>query len=454
MVNMPTVYGINSQDAPRIVITEVSFTSNKYGTNTGDIAAVGGSDQITCTLNSGNSFTAPNESIAQYYQGGSGLIQNKMQITYSAENFDANDLPVDGQCEVTVVMGYFRTGDGRRVFSPYLQNTAGDFYQTFPGSERDFNPFKMTCSDLNRSQAFETTFEINSTETNTATFSEGRESGGVTPFTYDIDEVSFSVPTNYTFGQGFDDTGLSMQIQVKLGTGNIIQSSFRRLVIPETAIKTNLLPILPLVSISYNTLAYGQGGLGSTIADISSGDRLAMTLNSGNSFTAPTDGSAQYYEDAVEAEQVLSSTQINVDTSALTLSDFPTIDLAVNYCFTMSGEFAEQLASGDGLYWDGEVGEQVAPSEPSEGVYKWTLGFEMNDDNTNTLIPFSNAAFPLFGDGSNTDYNSMAKHYYKDDGDYTIDFNIEIQKSDGTWVVGDTQTLTIAQGSVKEVLID
>ena len=97
---------------------------------------------------------------------------------------------------------------------------------------------------------------------------------------------------------------------------------------------------------------------------------------------------------------------------------------------------------------------KLPPSEPSEGVYKWTLGFEMNDDNTNTLIPFSNAAFPLFGDGSNTDYNSMAKHYYKDDGDYTIDFNIEIQKTDGTWVVGDTQTLTIAQGSVKEVLID
>ena len=60
------------------------------------------------------------------------------------------------------------------------------------------------------------------------------------PFTYDIDEVSFSVPTNYTFGQGYDDTALSIKIQVKLGTGNIIESSFRRLAIPETAIKTNL----------------------------------------------------------------------------------------------------------------------------------------------------------------------------------------------------------------------
>lgn len=453
MVNMPTVYGINSQDAPRISITEVSFTSNRYGTNTGDIVAVGLSDQITCTLNSGNSFTAPTDSIAQYYQGGSGLIQNKMQITYSAENFDANDLPSDGQCEVSIIIGYFRTQDGRRVFSPYLQNTTGTFYQTFPGNERDFNPFKMTCSDLNRNQAFQTTFEINSLANNTATFSEAAILPQ-NPFTYDIDEVSFSVPTNYTFGQGFDDTAFSMKIQVKLGTGNIIESSFIRLIIPEAAIKTNLLPILPLVSISYNTLAYGQGGSGTTIQDISASDRLAMTLNSGNSFTAPTDGSAEYYEDAQDTEQILSSTQVNIDTSALTLSDFPSTHLLVYYTFTMSGEFGEQIASGGGLYWEGELGQQIEPTEPSEGVYQWEVEVELDSVNTNTLIPFSNAAFPLFGDGSNTDYNRMAKHYYKDDGDYTIDFHMRLVKTDGTSVVGDTQTLTIAQGSVKEVLID
>ena len=451
MVNMPTVYGINSQDAPRISITEVSFTSNRYGTNTGDMTAVGASDQITCTLNSGNSFTAPSESIAHYYQGGSGLIQNKMEITYSAENFDANDLPVDGQCDVSVFVGFFRAGDGRRVFSPYLQNSGGDFYQTFPGSERDFNPFSMNVGDLNRSEAFETTFEINSLANNSAKFS---ATGSGDTFNYDIDEVSFSVPSNYTFGQGYQDTQLFMKIQVKLGTDNIIDSSWIRLLIPETAIKTNLLPLLPLVSISYNTLAYGQGGLGSSIADISSGDRLAMTLNSGNSFTAPTDGSAEYYEDAQDTEQILSSTQVNMDTSALTLSDFPSTHLLVYYTFTMSGEFGEQIAAGGGLYWEGELGEQIEPTEPSEGVYQWEVEVELDSVNTNTLIPFSNAAFPLFGDGLNTDYNRMAKHYYKDDGDYTIDFNMRLVKSDGTSVIGDTQTLTIAQGSVKEVLID
>jgi hypothetical protein len=253
-------------------------------------------------------------------------------------------------------------------------------------------------------------------------------------------------------------SSFDLVVGVRLGDGSTVSSPAQTITVPAGAVKTNLLAGVGINSYTTSTVAHGIQ-LGVDISPIEPSQALVSALNTANSFTTPPNqigvGMAQGFADP--AQQVLHSWLLNLDTSALNLSDYPATNLIVEYVFSWDAD-ATNIGPAEAILWSAEDGLPVTVSGPTgEATYTQTVGVELDSINTDTLIPQASINLPAMGE-SNTDYGGAWKAYSPLIGEpvfapYTVNLQVRIQKTDGNFTESPVLALNMTNEGVVPTMV-
>ena len=373
-----------------------------------------------------------------------------MEVAYTATNWVEADLPTNGNCQVIFETLLNQTFDNSQLNTWPLE---GNVQGTFLPDSSKINGVRITTTpELNRNDVFllspilgEEAFAlVNGVQYLT---------NGVVRGSNDTDRLNKIVfaAQNLSANSSFD-----LVIKVLLGDGSYVTSPAQTITIPSGAVKTNLVAGLGINTFTTTTEAYGVGGVGNPpITDITIPAQIHVSaLNTANGFTTPefatNVGMAQGYNAPDPTEQVLHSYVINIDTSALTLSDYPATNLIVQYLFSWNAD-STNIDPASGILWQGELGQANTPTNVGD-IYTVSGENELDSIDTNTIIPFASVNLPIEGD-SNRDYNSSWKAYSVLAGDpvdapYTVNLKVRIQKTDGSYSESAEVPLNISANGV------
>ena len=454
----------NSGPAPAITITDVTFQTKSYGTT---LAAdppptpIAVSDQLTTVLNAGNSFTVPADGLAQYYSGSntSQQVFHVMSVNYSA-NFDESSLPADGACSFVFETTMNEAPAASQLSTwPLEGNVQGAF---LPNSSKTNGVRITTTPSLEKGGVFPTSPIVGYTDASLANGVENLVGGSVTGnnATDNLTKITFAAQ-NLGANSSFD-----LVVKVLLNDGSSVSSPAQTITIPSGAVKTNLVAGLGINSYTTSTAAFGVqnggGGGNPPVNPIDPSQVLVSALNTANSFTTPNlaggVGMAQGFQDPPDdpANQVLHSWLLNLDTSSLTLSDYPATNLTVQYVFSWNAD-ATGVGPAEGICWDAETGAPSTVTGPVGSVFTQTIGVEFDSINTNTLIPQASINFPVVGD-VNTDYAASWKAYSPSVGapvgaPYTVNLQVRIQKTDGSFSESPVLALNMTDAGIAPTMI-
>ncbi len=458
---LPSIYGCSAQQESgpsyNLGISSVTFVTQRYGTTSADVTAIGASDKITTVLNAGNSFTVPTDGLAQYYSNSntSQQVFHSMQVEYTAD-FDTSVLPADGACTFTfeTTMANTPANSGLTTW-PLEGNVSGSF---LPSSSKEDGVI-ITPELMTQAQVYPNPPVVG--EDNINLQNKLLVKGGGSTQTNNTDSLALIPFAAQNLGSS---SSFDLVIKILLDDGSTVSSPAQTITIPAGAVKTNLVAGIGINSYTTTTAAYGvqNGGGGGNPPTVAIDPSLVLVsaLNTANSFTTPNlavgVGMAQGYQDPPDdpTNQVLHSWQINIDTSSLTLADYPATELIVQYVFSWDAD-ATNIGPGDGILWEAELGQAVSASQVGS-IFTVTAGDELDSINTNTIIPFASVTLPVIGD-FNRDYNSSWKAYSPSvaapvENPYTVNLKVRIQKSDGSFTESPEVTLNITDGGVAPLM--
>lgn len=257
-------------------------------------------------------------------------------------------------------------------------------------------------------------------------------------------------------------SSFDLVIKVLLGDGSIVSSPAQTIIVPAGAVKTNILAGLGINSYTTSTAAFGVQ-LGVNINPIDPSQVLVSALNAGNSFTTPNSafgvGMAQGFQDPPDdpVNQVLHSWLLNLDTSSLTLTDYPATNLIVEYVFSWDRD-ANNIPPESAILWEAETGVPITVVGPTgAATYTQTIGQELDSINTDTLIPQASINFPALGT-ADSDYGGAWKAYSPEVGSpveapYTVNLKVRIQKTDGSYAESPVVALNMTDSGVVPTMI-
>ena len=465
---LPSIYGCSSQQsstppppAPSIAISAVTFTTLSYGTTfAATPTGVPLSDRIITPLNAGNSFTVPTDGLAQYYSNSntSQQVFHMMEVAYTPTNWAESDLPTNGNCQFIFETTMNEAPAASQLNTwPLEGNVEGGF---LPNSSKTDGVRITTTPELDRGDIFllspilgEEAFPLlNGVQV---------LAGGEPAETNNTDRLNKIVFAAQNLGAS---SSFELVIKVLLADGSYVTSPAQTITIPSGAVKTNLVAGIGINSFTTTTEAYGvqlSGGSEPPITAITIPDEIYVSaLNTANGFTTPeiatNVGMAQGYNAPDDpAEQVLHSFVINIDTSALTLSDYPATNLIVEYLFSWDAG-STNIDPSMGILWSGELG-QAQGSTNVGSIFTTSGGNELDSINTDAVIPFASVDLPIEGD-SNRDYNSSWKAYAVSAGDpvdspYAVNLKVRIQRTDGSFIESAEVPLNITANGVLDTII-
>ena len=466
---LPAVYGCSAQQssapAPSIAITTVALQTKSYGTTlAASPTPIPVADQITTVLNSTNSFTVPTDGLAQYYSNNDASQQvfHIMSVEYTASNFSITDLPTDGNCQFIFETTLANTPANSQLNTWPLQGTTEGAF--LPANSKQTGVRITTNPTLNRADVFQTSPVVGYTSVELANGVQILRSGGIvvgTNGTTELANIAFAAQ-NLGSSSSFD-----LVVKVLLGDGSTVSSPAQTITIPSGAVKTNLIiPANPTVnSYTTTTAAYGvqNGGGGGNPPVVAIDPSLVRVsaLNTANSFTTPNIaggvGMVQGLQDPPDdpANQVLHSWLLNLDTSSLTLSDYPATSLIVEYVFSWDAD-ATNIDPDSAIVWDAETGVPSTVSGPVGSIFTQTIQVELDSINTNTLIPQASINFPVVG-SVDTDYGGAWKAYSPSLGapvsaPYTVNLQVKIQKTDGSFSESPVVALNMTDAGILTTL--
>lgn len=453
----------NAGPAPSVAISTVTFTTLSYGTTlAASPTGIPLGDRIVTPLNAGNSFTVPADGLAQYYSNSntSQQVFHMMEVAYTPANWDETNLPADGACQFIFETTLANTPANSQLNTwPLEGSVQGGF---LPDSSKANGVRITTTPELNRSDVFllspilgEEGFPLlNGVEVMVGGAPAEQNS------TDRLDKIVFAAQ-NLGASSSFD-----LVIKILLGDGTYVTSPAQTITVPAGAVKTNLVAGLGINSYTTSTAAYGvqNGGVGGNPPTVAIDPSLVLVsaLNTANSFTTPNlaggVGMAQGYQDPPDdpANQVLHSWLLNLDTSALTLSDYPATSLIVQYVFSWDAD-ATNITPSEGICWDAETGVPSTISGPVGSIFTQTIGVELDSINTDTLIPQASINFPVVG-ATDTDYAASWKAYSPAigapvDAPYTVNLQVKIQKTDGSFSESPVVALNMTDAGVSPTMI-
>ena len=450
---MPSAYGSSEQQLPkRIFINGLQTITQKYGnyrTVTGGTAIDAG-EQLTATVNSGNSWTFPDNSIAKAYGdplSSDTLVMHSATISFSSENLALTDLPPDGQCEVQYIIKTPLDGGQRGLFG--VGQDAGAFR---PPS------FQVRIRQTDRAKVFKS-----STNTNLPTIlsdgdpiqviapanEQGREIPSVSRLNY------LALGANGDFGGG--SSYITIQIKILLANGRYLTSAPQRININPSSVVEDMSPqgVNLIDSFTNLTYAYGTGGVGpflTPIEPIPAEERLVATFNAANSYTAEPDSLAYAYDNGAEdLPQILNIWTPTLDTTPLNIADYPPEELTYEYQFRWEA-YPSEL---EGILWEGETG-MASPVEVVAGKFVQTYSRQYEGPTSDLIDGVE--TWPSIGYESTpfdpeTIWESV--RHYNDNGPpgYTFEFIVRILQADGvTFTTSTPVTVTIPQAAVRNYI--
>ena len=433
VINMgvPVLIGVCQQasdPAPppkTITINRITFNTVGYGTTTGTpITPIPVSEQIATTLDSGNSFTFPTDSLAQYYSNSNPDQQvfTSFVVSWTPDNFVENDLPSDGENQIGWEFNTF----SQRPPASGIWFLEGNETGSIEPSNTKVNGVRiLTPNDLNRADVYETSPLVG--DVNTA-------SGGCSCFivtlggsennnTDRLNKVAFASDAS------IGETTFLLTVRIRLKDGSFATGT-QTITVSENAVKENLTggsAAQPTIE-AVRTRAILQSPSNSTFpqVEIPEEDQVLALMQAGNSFTAPANSMLNITDE--ENEYTGSHTlQVFFDTSSLTPSDFPE-EMTVRYVITttepiganqiafLQEDLRTQTINFFGLARDSILGEEQPISGP-------------------TVLLDNQAMFKI-----STDLNSQ-----------TWQIRVELEKADETFQVGANQTITMLSNSVKNL---
>ena len=146
-MGVPVVVGVCQQSAgggntSSFGLNSFTTVTISYGTNTNNQTSVPVNERITTTLNSGNSFTVPNEGLRSAYNEETFGIPLNHSFTpqINGSSIVASELPANGACEVSYVF----------TFNP--ERYPVKIYDLEFATVKDTSPFTVTFDGLNRNE--------------------------------------------------------------------------------------------------------------------------------------------------------------------------------------------------------------------------------------------------------------------------------------------------------------
>ena len=457
---LPSVYGCSSQQTsaptPSATISSVTFTTVSYGTTLGaSPTSIPLGQQITATANTGNSFTIQPDTLAQYYENSDASKQvfHAMQVGYTATNFSITDLPTDGNCVVSWQTSMDNTPANSGLSTwPTQGNVQGQFV---PSSSKETGMFWQVGLNgsgvLNRADVFETSPLVGDTPNAlyemqpTAYISSAGQQGasGEPNNTTELQMLPFAAQNLGT------SSSFSIVLNITLADGSIVSTPAQTITIPAGAVKTNLVLGSTINSVTFTTATSGLTI--PQLTPIPGGSVCVATLNAGNSFTTPAitglnQGLAQYIGAPDPSLTVLHDYTVDLDTSNLDLTDFPTENPIVRYVFTWDGSIPDPA---EGVLYEPEL-EQPLPVTGTPPSVSQTADYELEVP-TNTLIPLPSVVLPALPSTSSSEMSGGLRAY-AGLADYTVNLTVQIQKSDGSYASSATQPLVFTSSGITEII--
>ena len=192
-MGVPVLIGVCQQSAgggntSSFSVTSFTTVTVSFGTNIGNQQAVPVGQRITTTLNSGNSFTVPNEGLRSFYdEETAGIpLNNSFAPIIDGSSIVATELPADGACEVSYIF----------TFNPARYPVK--IYDLEFAVIKDTSPFTFTFDGLNRSQFTGASSNL--------------------PVFLSDNDLSLTAPTPGEFAA----PSLTVEIKIKMGDGTFI----------------------------------------------------------------------------------------------------------------------------------------------------------------------------------------------------------------------------------------
>ena len=192
-MGVPVLIGVCQQAASggntsSFSVTSFTTVTVSFGTNIGNQQAVPVGQRITTTLNSGNSFTVPNEGLRSFYdEETAGIpLNNSFAPIIDGSSIVATELPADGACEVSYIF----------TFNPARYPVK--IYDLEFAVIKDTSPFTFTFDGLNRSQFTGASSNL--------------------PVFLSDNDLSLTAPTPGEFAA----PSLTVEIKIKMGDGTFI----------------------------------------------------------------------------------------------------------------------------------------------------------------------------------------------------------------------------------------
>ena len=455
---MPSAYGSSEQQLPkRIYINGLQTITQKYGnyrTITGPFGGtpIDAGEKLTATVNSANSWTFPDNSIARAYGDPNQvdtLVMHSATISFSSENLSLEDLPADGFCEVQYIITTPSLPGARGLFG--IGQDVGAFRQS---------SFQVNIPQLDRARVFQS-----STNTNLPIIlSDGDPIQVIAPATgpkegepiFPVTRLNYlALGANGDFGEG--TSSITIQIKILLANGRYLTSPIQRITINPSSVVNDMSPqgVNLIDTITNLTYAYGTGGVGpylTPIEPIPAEERLVATFNAANSYTAEPDSLAYAYDNGAEdLPQILNIWTPTLDTTPLNIADYPSEELTYEYQFRWEAYPSEV----EGILWEGETG-MASPVEVVAGKFVQTYSRQYEGPTSDLIDEVE--TWPSIGyESIPFDPESIweAVRHYNDNGPpgYTFEFIVRILQVDGvTFTTSTPVTITIPQSAVRNYI--
>ena len=323
-----------------LTIGNMNLVTVAYGnvaTSDPEPQAIPNGERLTASLSEENEFTFERDTLAQFYSGSNPAQQvfTAFQVTYTADNFDIDDMPDDGSCFIEWKFNNFSSTPSHAGIWPISGNTEG---LIIPQNSKIAGIQWGNNEGLDKSESFQTTPIVGDVLNLGIPITTSIISGDETLDNNNTPRLNFIPLAAQKLGEGATTFTLSLKITLKDGT---FATGSQIITVPENAIKENIVSggATPTV-IQVRTQALISTPFANTTPQtaLPIEDQLICLLDSENEFTA---GRNQMIYETSEEESASHSFSVAFDTNGINIEDFDE-ETILRYVIT-SGQSAESI---------------------------------------------------------------------------------------------------------------
>ena len=324
-MGVPVVIGVcqqaSSTPPPKtLTIGNMNLVTVAYGnvaTSDPEPQAIPNGERLTASLSEGNEFTFERDTLAQFYSGSNPAQQvfTSFQVTYTADNFDIDDMPDDGSCFIEWKFNNFSSTPTHAGIWPISGNTEG---RIIPQKSEEGIQWGNN-EGLDKSQSFQTTPIVGDVLTEGIPITTSIIRGDESLDNNNTPRLNFIPLAAQKLGGGTTTFTLSLKITLKDGT---FATGSQVITVPENAIKENIVSggATPTV-LQVRTQALISTPFANTTPQtaLPIADQLICLMNGENEFTA---GSSQMIYETSEGNSASHSFNVAFDTNGINIEDF------------------------------------------------------------------------------------------------------------------------------------